>query len=89
MNNHAELTFWFDDDLDGTGQLSVEASAIGFSGIGRAYFSKSQIEDFANALTAYPLKKESLPEIIGGLGNQENLALKVYPINQYLRQKDI
>jgi hypothetical protein len=81
VDNQAELTFWFDNDLDGTGSLWVEAGSNGFSGKGRAYFAKSQIEDFANALTAYPLKKESLPEIIGGFGDQENLLLKVYPIN--------
>jgi hypothetical protein len=54
----------FGDDLDGTGQLTVEASANGFSGTGTAYFSKSLIEDFINALTAYPLKKENLPELM-------------------------
>lgn len=80
VENQAKLIVWFGDDGDGTGHLMVEASANGFSGRGDSYFSKSQIEDFAAALTAYPLKDESLPELIGGL-NQETLSIKVYPIN--------
>lgn len=81
MENQTKLTLWFDDDLDGTGELYVEAAANEFSGKGSAYFSKSQIENFANALTAYPLEKENLPEIIGGRGGQIHLFMKAYPIN--------
>jgi len=88
MKNEEKLTLYFDADDDGTGELFAEASANGFSGVGSAWFNRSEILEFANALAAYPIPKDKLPKIVGGFWRsdakgeleQEHLAISVYPI---------
>ena len=89
MKNEEKLVLYFDADNDGTGELFVEASANGFSGVSSAWFNKSEILEFANALSNYPLVKDKLPKIAGGFRcsdvkgelEQEHLAILVYPID--------
>ncbi len=89
MDNKEKLVIYFDADEDGTGELFVEAISNGFAGNSSAWFSKSELVEFANALAAYPLPNDNLPEIAGGFWkkdvdgglDQENLVIKVYPID--------
>lgn len=78
----------FDDDQDGTGKLLVRVSAGGFSGEGGAYFVVGKLEDFAEALSVFPLSNERRPSIAGGFWSkelrgtldQEHLAIQAYPV---------
>jgi len=49
------LSVSFEDDLDGTGRLSVRADSAGFSGSSAAYFDVQRLTEFAEALGTYPL----------------------------------
>ena len=62
MDYQTKLILRFDDDDDGSGKLSVEASSKGFCGHGGAYFAKTELEAFANSLAMYPLSTENLPK---------------------------
>lgn len=87
MNNEQKLIFYFENDDDGTGELFVEASSKGFSGIGSAWFNKTELLDFAKSISMYPLSNDNLPKISGGFWRkdvideleQEHLAISVYP----------
>ena len=89
MKNEEKLVLYFDADDDGTGELFVEASANGFSGVSSAWFNRSEILEFANALAAYPISKDKFPKIAGGYWHsdvkdelkQEHLTISVYPID--------
>jgi hypothetical protein len=89
VKNREKLVFYFDADDDGTGELFAEASANGFSGVGSAWFNRSELLEFANALATYPIPKDKLPKIAGGFWrkdvsdelDQEHLAISVYPID--------
>jgi len=81
------LRLRFDDDGDGTGKLLARAEAGGFGGEGGAYFSISEIENFAKAISSFPLpsddKRLSIssrfgsPKRVGEL-EQEHLGITVY-----------
>ena len=83
------LCLRFENDYDGTGRLVARAEAGGFAGHGGAYFSVSQIEEFAAAIGAFPLTSAERPSISGGFGKrsapteleQEHLGIEVYPID--------
>ena len=82
------IRFWNQDD--GSGKLHVRASCNGFSGDGSAWFSTEELNDFAQALAAYPISEENSPAIRGGFYSkdktseleQEHLSLRVYPIDR-------
>jgi len=67
----------------------ARAEAGGFAGEGGAYFSISQIEEFAAAIGAFPLTTAERPSISGGFWKraapseleQEHLGIEVYPID--------
>ena len=61
----------FRPDDEWLGELMVSASAGGFSGVGKAWFSKDSLKDFAQAITAFPLPADAPPTISGGLGGNE------------------
>lgn len=90
MDYQTKLILRFDDDDDGSGKLSVEASSKGFCGHGGAYFAKTELEAFANSLAMYPLSTENLPKIAGGYWSQERegvldqelLGISVYTIDR-------
>ena len=77
------LSVSFEDDLDGTGRLSVTADSAGFSGSSSAYFDAQRLIEFAEALGTYPLP--DLPiKIAGGFWStdarrleQEHVAVEV------------
>jgi hypothetical protein len=89
VKNEEKLVLYFDADDDGTGELFAEASANGFSGFGSAWFNRSDILEFANALAAYPIPKDKPLKIAGGYWRgdvkgeleHEHLAISVYPID--------
>jgi hypothetical protein len=89
MNNEEKLVLHFDDDGDGTGKLTAEASSGGFSGIGEAWFDTRQLLNFAKALETYPLPSDNVPKLVGGCERndstgrweEEHLAISVYPID--------
>jgi hypothetical protein len=55
----------FEDDSDGTGKLTVEASANGFCGVSAAYFGVDELIAFAERLAACPLPDDPA-ELAGG-----------------------
>lgn len=59
------LRLTIDTDEDGTGELWVEASAAGFSGVSSAHFDLAQIRVFARSLAAFPLPADGV-RIEGG-----------------------
>lgn len=66
------LRLRFEDDGDGTGRLVARAEADGFAGEGGAYFNIGEIEDFAKALSAFPLPNDDKRRsIAGGFWSQE------------------
>src|SRR5262249_38089838 len=84
MSNHLRLRFL--DDRDGTGKLMVWAEADGFSGHSGAYFNIEMLEEFAEALSVFPLPPEDQRRsITGGFGikedQQEHLGISVYLAN--------
>jgi hypothetical protein len=87
---HSYLQLRFDDDGDGTGKLLVRAGAGGFAGEGGAYFSVSEVEAFALALSAFPLPEQPRPSLVGGFWKKDNsgevdqelLGLAAYPIDK-------
>lgn len=89
MDSQGRLTLRFDDDGDGTGKLIAQAQSNGFSGEGGAWFSQIELQEFADALAAFPIPEEKPPEVVGGFYKndgsgeltQEHLGLKVYPID--------
>ncbi len=52
------LRLRFRNDGDGTGKLLARAEADGFAGEGSAYFNTSAIEEFAEAIGAFPLPSQ-------------------------------
>ena len=81
------LRLRFQDDGDGTGKLLARAEAAGFAGEGGAYFNTSAIEEFAEAIGAFPLPSEDPRlSIAGGFSRLErhdgveveHLAITVY-----------
>jgi hypothetical protein len=85
----AHLRLRFDSDDDGTGKLLAQVAAGAFAGEGGAWFSIQQIEQFADAIAAYPLTDKPRPELAGGFWErdgsgqlaQELLGISVYPID--------
>jgi hypothetical protein len=90
MDSQGRLLLRFNDDGDGTGKLFAQANSSGFSGEGSAWFSNKELQDFADTIAAFPILEGKSPEITGGFFKkdgsgeleQENLALKVYPIDR-------
>ena len=90
MESQGRLLLRFEDDGDGTGKLLAQAASEGFSGEGGAWFSISELQDFAEAIRMFPIPEGSRPCIAGGFlkkdGSgaleQEHLALKAYPIDR-------
>ena len=88
MSNHY-LSIRFQDDNDGTGKLIARAESRGFAGAAGAYFNITQVEEFAVAISAFPLpQQDQRRSIEGGFGKkerpgelEEHLGLTVYPID--------
>jgi hypothetical protein len=71
MGNYLRLRFL--DDGDGTGKLMAWAEADGFSGKSGAYFNVEELEEFAEALQAFPLPPEDhRRSIASGFGSKED-----------------
>jgi hypothetical protein len=85
----AFLRLTFTDDHDGTGELTAEAAVEGFAGKGSAYFGISRLEEFALAISKFPLPDRQSTRIAGGFWSQaergqleqEHLGLDVYPVD--------
>jgi hypothetical protein len=80
-----KLVVRFADDGDGTGKLWVSGSADGFAGTGAAWFDTTTLQEFAQALTRFPLSDTDLPTLSGGFWStegkgieQEHVFLQVY-----------
>jgi len=77
----------FKPDDQWHGELEISASAGGFSGTGKAWFSTDELRLFASAIIAFPLPADLPPTITGGLGGndksppQELVALTFEPHN--------
>lgn len=90
MESQGRLLLRFDADRDGTGKLLAQATSGGFSGEGGAWFSISELQDFAEAVGMFPIPEGNSPHIVGGFWKkdgggeleQEHLALKVYPVDR-------
>jgi len=84
---HGFLKLTFTDDGDGTGKLSVEAAAGGYSGKGSAYFNIDAIAEFAGSISRFPLADSDCCLISGGVDaahgqpKQEHLGIEIYPID--------
>ncbi len=86
---HNYLRFRFQDDGDGTGKLVAQAESSGFAGTSGAYFNVDKIEEFAAAISAFPLPERDMRRsIAGGFGKKnhpgemdEHLGIAVYPID--------
>jgi hypothetical protein len=84
------LRLRFDDDHDGTGKLIASVEFGGFAGHGGAYFSVTELEQFAEAMVVYPIPAGQRPAIAGGFWRedgcheleQEHLAIAVYAIGR-------
>jgi hypothetical protein len=84
------LKLRFSNDGDGTGKLSAEAEAEGFAGKSSAYFDINQIEDFAVAISEFPLPDRHRCSIASGFVSraapetleQEHLGIQVYPVDR-------
>ncbi len=61
-------------DEDGIGELQVLARANGFGGRGSAWFMASDVLQFAEQLSAFPLP-DAPPEIVGGYGGTDSKQL--------------
>src|SRR5271166_3239742 len=81
------LRLRFSDDGDGTGELRARAEADGFAGEGGAYFSTSELEEFAIAIGTFPLPVgDKRLSIAGGFWSQErrgDLQQELLGINVY------
>jgi hypothetical protein len=83
------LTLRFHNHGDGTGELSVQATANGFSGEASTYFDVAELTDFARRIGEFPVTGR--PSVSGGLYSngfysktrgrleQEHVALVCYP----------
>jgi hypothetical protein len=77
----------YSPDQDGTGKLSVAASAKGYAGVGGAWFDTSHFRDFESALATYPLPTDQYITIPSGFGwrsetdlEQEHVRIAVGPV---------
>src|SRR5437764_6442451 len=82
------LKLAFAGDGCGTGKLFAEAETGGFAGRTSAYFDICRIEEFANAISEYPLPERLRCSLASGFGpgapeplDQEHLSIEVYPID--------
>ena len=82
------LSIRFRPDDEWIGELTVTASAGGFSGVGTAWFAKDDLKEFARAISAFPLRLDAPPTISGGHGGnaqfspQELVTLTFEPHNK-------
>jgi hypothetical protein len=86
---HGWLKLEFRDDSDGTGKLIATVEAGGFAGRGGAWFGISQIEEFADLITVFPLPSSQKCSLAGGFWkerehklDQEHLGIDIYPIGR-------
>ncbi len=83
-----KLTFY--DDSDGTGELTAEATADGYSGRGSAYFHIDELKHFATAIGEFPLPERGRCRVAGGFYSkevrgkleQEHLGIDIYPVDR-------
>jgi hypothetical protein len=68
---HLKLTYLPDDEW--LGEVIAEANSRGFSGRGRAWFSKEQLQEFIDALGAFPISAENPPALEGGYWKDDRL----------------
>jgi hypothetical protein len=62
-----ELTIWLEQpQSDQSVKLFVRFEAEGFSGQGDAWVALSQVREFANAISAFPLDSEIPQKLVGG-----------------------
>jgi hypothetical protein len=86
---HGFLTLTFRDDGDGTGKLSAQAEAQGYSGKSGAYFGIDRIAEFAQAISEFPLPDTSRCSLASGFWSketsgaleQEHLGIHVYAVD--------
>jgi hypothetical protein len=87
MGEHLRVSY--ERDTDGTGRLVAAVSAEGFSGVGSAWFSETELIEFARLLgETYPLPPQGLPKLQGGYWSgsdpptleQPHVELRFYPI---------
>ena len=87
VHSHLKLTFYGDND--GTGELTAQATADGYAGIGSAYFNIAELKNFAKAIGEFPLPERTRCQIAGGFCSkevrgkleQEHLGIDVYPVD--------
>jgi hypothetical protein len=66
------LRLRFSNDGDGTGELLAQAEAAGFAGESGAYFSISELEEFAKTVGTFPLPVgDKRLSVAGGFWSQE------------------
>jgi hypothetical protein len=83
------LSLKFNDDGDGTGELTADATVDGYSLRGSAYFGIGQLKEFAKAIAKFPLPERAICQIAGGFYSkkergkleQEHLGIDVYPVD--------
>lgn len=68
-NNFIKIKF--NDDGDGSGELTISFHIDNFSGSGSAYFNTSKILMGFNELLVYPLPREGVCAIKGGFLNRD------------------
>lgn len=81
------LSFRLEPYEEGSGKLFATLSGGQFAGEGGAYFNTDDLQDFASALSAYPLRPDFLPAIASGFGEspetltQTHLSVAFHPHN--------
>jgi len=87
QNGYLKLAFR--NDGDGTGKLLVKAEAGGYSGASGAYFDIGHIQEFAGAVSEFPLPEISRCSLASGFCSkqkpgvleQEHVGIDIYPID--------
>ena len=80
---HGLVKLIFMDDRDGTGKLSVQAEAEGYSGKASAYFPIDDLKNFAESIAQFPLAADYVHAISSGFGaskdqpEQEHVGIEI------------
>jgi hypothetical protein len=65
---------------DGTGKLTVLASANDYSGRASAWFDAASVAQFAELLEGFPLPSTEPIELASGFTDQEQIGIRVGPV---------
>lgn len=60
------LSIWYESEDAEHGQLTAQAQSRKFAGLGSAWFSRSELMEFANRLAVYPLPRGTEVILQGG-----------------------